>query len=103
MVVCELQHRLDELNVLKRRESMSRRNAKKSVEAGESPSQRSNPFDSIEPEPSAATTFLELHNTYGLILRPYFQHFNGHQLEEQSSGEMRHNEDENEETFNTSS
>lgn len=82
---------------------MSRRNAKNSVEAGESPSQRCNPFDSIEPEPSAATTFLELHNTYGLILRPYFQHFNGPELEEQSSGEVRHNDEEDEEAFNASS
>src|SRR5699024_11087547 len=74
MVVSELQHRLDELNVLKLRESMvNQAGQSTSSSTDEIVLKRFNPFDSVEHEPIHAVTFLDLHEKYGRILRNYFQ------------------------------
>ena len=72
MVVSELQHRLDELNVLKLRESMAGL-PKNFAADNEDSLQRFNPFDGTEQEPVQTITFLDLHEKYGRILRNYFQ------------------------------
>lgn len=73
MVVSELQHRLDELNVLKLREPISHMNTlvKNSIIDNV---KRCNPFDCAEQEPLKTITFIDLHEQYGRMLRDQFHY-----------------------------
>ncbi|KAH9389697.1 hypothetical protein TYRP_007244 [Tyrophagus putrescentiae] len=74
MVVSELQHRLDELNALKLRDSMITSEIKKETSPESvTSSRRINPFDCVEQEPVQTVTFLDLHEQYGRVMRKYFR------------------------------
>lgn len=87
MVVSELQHRLDELNKLKLRDSMVTNELKRqNVPDDDSKvnSQRINPFNTVEQEPVQTVTFLDLHEKYGRMMSKYFRSIEEVQATKQS-------------------
>ena len=85
MVVSELQHRLDELSLLKTNETMAKAHAAAKTKDNNDDRKvgntslvtRINPFNFTEKEPSQTVSFFELHEKYGQILQSYFRPKNG--------------------------